>query len=365
MDVVSPDLHETIFMAKGAWFLEILIGLFVFWLLNYAMKRLIRHFRRRALPKMHDWKEKLDEIIYLPLHVVIWVVAVVYVVDVISIRFDFPFLSDYLEPFRNAAIVGCLGWLLLRWKKEFENTLIAKRQYEEKAIDAGTIQILSRLASIGLGLIVALVALQILGLNIMPLVAFGGIGAAALGFAAKDVIANFFGGLMLFMTRPFTKGDSILVPEKNIEGDVEEIGWYLTSIRDKEKRPLYLPNAMFSTMLVINASRLSHRRILETISLRYSDFSKISVIVEAMRKQLLSHPSIDTHLPVLVFFHALKEFSLDLYIDAYSLSTRYDEFLGVKQEILQQLYEVILSHGAQVSYPKTQVELIYSKELSN
>ena len=81
--------------------------------------------------------------------------------------------------------------------------------------------------------------------HIAPLLAFGSIGAASLGFAGKDVIANFCSGLMLHITRPFVIGDEIMLPEKNLEGNIEEIGWFKTSIRDKEKRAVYLPNNFF------------------------------------------------------------------------------------------------------------------------
>jgi len=53
----------------------------------------------------------------------------------------------------------------------------------------------------------ALVILQTLGYSVSGVLAFGGIGGIAVGFAAKDLLANFFGGLMLYMDRPFVVGD--------------------------------------------------------------------------------------------------------------------------------------------------------------
>ena len=80
-----------------------------------------------------------------------------------------------------------------------------------------------------------LVVLQTLGVSVSGVLALGGIGGLAIGFAAKDLLANFFGGLMLYLDRPFAVGDWIRSPDREIEGDVEQIGWRLTRIRTFDK----------------------------------------------------------------------------------------------------------------------------------
>ena len=200
-----------------------------------------------------------------------------------------------------------------------------------------------------------MVVLRIFGLDIVPLVAFGGIGAAAVGFAGKDVIANFFGGFMLHITRPFTVGDCIVIPDRQLEGTVEEIGWYLTSVRDKEKRPVYLPNALFSTLLVINSSRMSHRRIEEKIGIRYEDSSKIPLIVAEIRTALRVNPAIDTALPIIVFFNAFNTSSLDIYIDVYAFATQLEEYLAVKEKVLLKIQEIVAVHGAEMPFPSLMI----------
>ena len=50
---------------------------------------------------------------------------------------------------------------------------------------------------------------------------------------------------MVYMDRPFSIGDWISSPDKDIEGTVEQIGWRSTRIRTFDKRPLYVPNAIF------------------------------------------------------------------------------------------------------------------------
>lgn len=340
------------------WLIKIGIAIALLVILNYAIRQLISRVRRRAPSETQHWKSSLDKITLLPLHFMLWILGVSYVIDV-AVR-QFGIELEYIIPLRNAGIICCLAWILIRWKAEVQLQFVRRGQEEYALFDASMVHMAGRILTVTILVLTAILVLQVLGVNVVPLVAFGGIGAAALGFAAKDVIANFFGGLMLYVTRPFFVGDLILLPERSVEGHVEEIGWYLTSIRDKDKRPVYLPNAIFSTMLVINSSRMSHRRIEEKLGLRYEDLSKIKVLVDEIQALLAKHPQIDTNFPLLVFFDTFGEYYLNIYIDVYCKETRQGPFLAIKQEILIAICGIIDKHGAQMPYPTTAVELIKS-----
>jgi MscS family membrane protein len=194
-------------------------------------------------------------------------------------------------------------------------------------------------------------------LNIAPLVAFGSIGAATLGIAGRDVIANFFGGFMIYLTRPFMTGDHIELPLKKITAQVEEIGWYFTSVRDPKKQPIYIPNAVFSTEPLINLSRITHRRIEESIGVRYEDLDKIPDIIERIRALLKHHPEVDLHQPIHVFLEKFADTAIQIEIKAYILSTRYEEFMAIRQELLQGIYQIIADAGAKMPLPTMHVKM--------
>ena len=71
---------------------------------------------------------------------------------------------------------------------------------------------MSKLGRVTVIIITVLVILQTLGFSISGVLAFGGIGGIAVGFAAKDMLANFFGGLTIYLDRPFTVGEWIRSP---------------------------------------------------------------------------------------------------------------------------------------------------------
>jgi len=202
-----------------------------------------------------------------------------------------------------------------------------------------------------------LVVMQTLGYSVSGILAFGGIGGVAVGFAAKDLLANFFGGLMVYLDRPFAVGDWIRSPDRDIEGTVEEIGWRLTIIRTFDKRPLYLPNSTFTSIAVENPSRMSNRRIYETIGIRYDDLDKMSVIVEDVKKLLLAHPDIDTDQTMIVNFNRFSESSLDFFVYTFTRTINWVEFHEVKQDVLLKISEIIARHGAEIAYPTQTVHL--------
>ena len=333
-------------VAEGTlWIVEILIGFSVLGFVNWGFKRLIKFMSKRYGKRSDDWRSRLNFILYAPLTVLTWLLGFAYAIDILGNRFNFSADLKYLAPFRSGAIVSCGAWILLRWKQELHKNWIAKSQLGKKAIDPGAAHILGRLSSIGIGIIATLIVLQILGLDIVPLLAFSGVGAAAIGFAGKDALANFFGGLMLHLTRPFLSGDYIRIEEKNIEGIAEEIGWYLTGIRDLDKRPAYVPNALFSSVLVTNFSRMSHRKFEESFSLSFDAAFQIQEVVEELKVKITSHLEVDGELPILISFSGIEEHALKLSVCFYCLETRLVEFTRLKQEFLVMIHHSLRKRG--------------------
>jgi len=203
----------------------------------------------------------------------------------------------------------------------------------------------------------ALVMLQTLGYSISGVLAFGGLSGVVVGFAAKDLLANLFGGLMIHLDRPFSPGDWIRSPDQNIEGTVEEVGWRLTKVRTFDKRPLYIPNATFSNISVENPQRMSHRRIKETIGIRYCDADKMETIINRVRAMLVSHPEIDNRQTLIVNFNAFAPSSLDFFIYTFTKTTNWVRFHEVKQDVLLQIIEIIDQCDAEIAFPTSTLHL--------
>jgi len=245
-----------------------------------------------------------------------------------------------LRPIRDCLIVMSFFWMAYRAKQFFLPLFSFQGNHG-----------VSKLLSILLGLVTLLIILGIFHLDIIPLLAFGGIGAASLGFAAKDVMSSFFGGIMLAVTRSFTVGDQILIPEKNLEGFIEEIGWNITLVRNKDRAAVYLPNTIFSQVLVINLSRRTGRRILETFYLRHEDADKLFSVISEVRQALEKYDRLDHAVPLLVYMSAVGKYSVDFGIDVYTNVTSLSDYVAVKEEVLKRVCFSISKAGARPAQP--------------
>lgn len=193
--------------------------------------------------------------------------------------------------------------------------------------------------------------MQEFGISLTGLLTFGGVGGLIVGLAAKDLLSNFFGGLMIYFDRPFSVGDWISSPDRNIEGTVERIGMRMTMIRTFESRPLYVPNSVFSSIVVQNPSRMQHRRIRETIGIRYKDADKMAVIVDEVKTMLQNHPDIEQNATLMVNFDAFAGSSLEFFIYTFTKTVNWARYHEVKQDVMLKIIEIVQRNGADFAFP--------------
>jgi len=196
-----------------------------------------------------------------------------------------------------------------------------------------------------------------MGYSVSGVLAFGGIGGIAIGFAAKDMLANLFGSLIIFLDRPFKIGEWIRSPDREIEGTVEQIGWRMTVIRTFSKNPIYVPNSVFATIAIENPSRMTNRRIHETIGIRYTDFNAIENITSEVKKMLLSHHEIDKSLTLMVNFNQFGPSSLDFFIYVFTKTTAWEKYHEVKQDVLLKIGKIIENNNAEIAFPTSTVHI--------
>ncbi len=284
-----------------------------------------------------------------------FIISFNYLVQKNIIVFNFS-LSSYIF----MLIVIIISWSLLRGLNFYIKTkpFIKNLSSEDDAtLVTETYEIVVRILKVIVVILTLLIIMQELGLSISGLLAFGGVGGLIVGLAAKDLLSNFFGGMMIFFDRPFRVGEFIKSPDRNIEGIVEKIGWRLTVVRTFSKNVLYIPNTAFSSIIVENATRMSNRRINETIGIRYDDLNKIKSIMEDVNIILCNNPQIDQSQKAKVYFKSFSASSCDFFIYAFTLTKDWEEFLSIKQDILLQVADIIEKHKAEIAYPTTTIYL--------
>lgn len=332
----------------AGWMAQVLSVVAIVVLVNFGLRALLNTLQRRTEHSRNTWDDAVLYAIGPPLRVLVWVVGLGFAAELMGGGDEPSVLLDYLPTARLVGIIVLLGWFLLRVVTGVENSLIAARGDD---LDHTTIDALSKLARISITITIGLVLLQTLGVSVSGVLAFGGVGGIAVGFAAKDMLANFFGGLTIYLDRPFSVGDWVRSPDRDMEGVVERIGWRSTVIRSFDKRPIYVPNAVFTNIIVQNPSRMTNRRIFETIGVRYDDDARLDRILKETRRLLESHPGIDQDQTIMVNFNAFGASSLDFFIYCLTKTTDWKEYHALKEEILMRVHEIIAGHGAEVAFP--------------
>lgn len=337
---------------QGGWALalQIFAVVFIALLLDFIQRRVFRRLRDASRNTNNAWDDALLDAVYKPLSGLIWLIGLTVAAHLAAAYMDAE-VGDWLGHLRELGIILLVTWFLLRLVRGVERNVVERKRQRGESLDPTTLDAVGKLARASIFITAGLMALQALGVNIAGLLAFGGIGGIAVGFAARDLLANFFGGLTVYMDRPFAVGDWIRSPDREIEGDVEYIGWRSTRIRTFDKRPLYVPNSVFTNIVVENPSRMFHRRIRETVGVRYADFGKLRTIIEEVRAMLAQHPGVEQTQMQMVFFDKFGASSLDFFIYCFTKTRDWKGYHEVKEDVLFRVGEIIESHGAEIAFP--------------
>ncbi|MEI6896227.1 MAG: mechanosensitive ion channel family protein [Psychromonas sp.] len=333
------------------------------WVANFALVLVItlvmqiiwRAFSKKTLVIIERTTNHWDDIawfaIYRPINWLITLMGGSMALRVVAESEQILF-SNYLPLSQKIAVLILAGWAFLRLINKAEQTFVT---HEDK--DTTTVTAIAKLSKLSIIVIITLSVIQTLGVSISGVLAFGGMSGLVVGMASKDLLSNLFGALMIYMDKPFKVGDWIRSPDKSIEGTVEDIGWRITRIRTFDQRPLYVPNSLFTQIIVENPSRMSNRRIKETFALRYSDIGQIEVIIEQVREMLLNHPEIDTHQTLMVNFNLFNNSSLDFFIYTFTKTTHWVKFHHIKQDILFQVAQIVAQNNAEFAFPTQQLHI--------
>ena len=321
---------------------------------HYAIYHIVRKLTTAADRTETQWDDVVLYAIFPPIQWVMWVVLGLLSLSLFSALDG---IREALLQSSDTALLMLFGWLVHRLSRGIEEELLAEHRGATTSSDRATISAVARLSRIVLWVVAGIMILQSLGVSVSGLLAFGGVGGIAVGFAAQDLLANFLGGLSIFLDRPFAVGDWIRSPDREIEGTVEDVGWRVTRIRTFDQRPLYVPNSVFSTVALENPSRMSNRRIHETIGIRYDDAGAMEQVVAEVKEMLLEHDDIDKGKTLMVNFVAFGASSLDFFIYCFTRTTDWATYHGVKQDVLIKILKIIEGHGAEVAFPTRTVLL--------
>jgi len=155
----------------------------------------------------------------------------------------------------------------------------------ETDIDNIVFDLLKKFAGAIIYVTAVIIALDMLGVNVMPFIAGAGVAGIAIGFAAKDTLSNLIAGVLLIIDRPFEVGDRIEVwtaPSGSATwGDVMDIGLRATKIKTTDNIIIVIPNNEIMKRDIINYTIITSKiRVRVNIGIAYdADMKKAKELI--------------------------------------------------------------------------------------
>ena len=161
------------------------------------------------------------------------------------------------------------AWAILVCGNVVMHGIITIQHIKEEALDADVIRIAGRLISFSLVFVVYYRAGNYFGLPVAALFTSAGIAGVAVALAARETLANFFGGMSIFLDRPFRTGDYIVL-ENGERGEVKAVGMRSTRIVTQDDILITIPNSVITNVKIVNQSMpAQHFRIHLKIGVAY------------------------------------------------------------------------------------------------
>ena len=261
--------------------LLVLLAAFVFWMI---VKRILGTLEKKSVDfKLLPVRKELFIVLRKMAGLVLfWLVGLICIrllqVTVAEKMFNAVFIILAATPIKTVLLI------LL----EYLERHIAERT--ETNLDNIFIDLLNKFSGAIVYATATVIALDILGVNVMPFIAGAGVLGVAVGFAAKDTLSNLIAGILLIIDRPFEIGDRIevwSVPKGNASwGDVIDIGLRATRIKTTDNIVVIIPNNEIMTRDIVNYTILSNSiRVRINIGIAYDanlDKAK-ELIIQAAR----------------------------------------------------------------------------------
>ena len=144
---------------------------------------------------------------------------------------------------------------------------IVRKALERRNTDIGVIQFLSAVIRYSMYFVLFMMILNLFGIATTSAVAVLGSCGVAVGLALQGSLANFAGGVLILLLKPFVVGDYII--EGSNEGTVYEISIFYTKLKTVDNKVIVIPNGNLSNSSLINVSHMDKRRVDVAVGIAY------------------------------------------------------------------------------------------------
>lgn len=247
----------------------------------------------------------------------------------------------------GALLALIIGWLIIKWICRLIEKLMDNRH-----VDVSLKPFLLSLIGTVLKALLIISVASMMGIETTSFIAIIGAAGLAVGLALQGTLANFAGGVLILMFKPFKVGD--LIEGQGHIGVVKEIQIFVTRLIDPQNRLVIIPNGVLSNGDIRNYTELGQIRVDLTIGIAYG--ADLKIAKDALMNVMLNHPKILDSPAPFVGVSELAESSVKLAIRPFCKPEHYwDVYFDMYEQCKLAL------DGAGVTIPFPQLDILVKK----
>lgn len=209
--------------------------------------------------------------------------------------------------------------------------------------------LLVRILGAAVFLLALMMALQNLGVDLLPL--FGGLGVVGvgLGLAAQGVLGNLVAGLTILFSKPFRVGEWVAMI--GVEGQVESIELLSTTLSHPDRSRIVVPNRKLVGEIMHNYGKL--RQLNLEVGVSYS--TDLNKVLAVLRELLAENPRVLKNPEPVLGITALKDSSISISIKPWVPVPEYGD---ATRELYKAVVEACRVHRIEIAFPQREVRIL-------
>lgn len=229
---------------------------------------------------------------------------------------------------------------------------IVRRSLKKGNADTGVMQFLDSFIKAAMYIVLIFMIASGFGLDAASVVALLGSAGVAIGLAVQGSLANFAGGVLILLLKPFRVDDYIRVDSEGHEGTVREIQLFYTKLATPDNHVVIIPNGTLANTSILNTSMLGERRLDILVGISYD--ADIRRAREVILQVLEADAAVLKEKERKVFVQELGDSSVNLDVRCFALNEDYWE---CRWRITEQIKYALDEAGITIPYPQMDVHV--------
>ncbi len=258
-------------------------------------------------------------------------------------------LLDWLAD-KTFDIVVALIFLFVGMKVAKLLVKIIKRAFEKTDMEDSVEGFLLSVIKGILYAIVFVMAISIVGVQVTSLVAILGTASLSIGLALQGSLANFAGGVLILLMKPFKVGDYIIENDKKCEGTVESIDIFYTKLKTFDNKVIVIPNGNITANSIINVTAEKSRKLDLAVGVSYD--SDIKLVKDTLIDIVTGSPYYDKTKEMNVFVDSFQDSSIRMGIRCF---VKTEDYWSARWEILENIKVKFDENNIVIPYSQVEI----------